>query len=392
MPFHVFSMALSLLLIGRVEGTPLLEERISSLESTVAAQIASISSLDETVAGLNAKLGALEEWARGHSEFTSSDGAWRTPRAKTGRSLHSPSWGVTRVGSSSVSTRTVNASCSMYAKDIYVSGNIFYRDYFLPPPLTVQPTFSPTNAPLPAPTGAPSPAPSASPTINSFVSCLDAYQQGERVSQLYPVRTTIGATTALSNVYCDMATDGGGWALVAKYTAGTWSGDPRGSLPVGSSFCAGASSFAACGSQMDSPGLVDGSHRVSFDLWNQLARSGRGEMRRSSSNSYFKRATSPATFDYARAFYQWDYNLGTRGSDFKLFTSNGALEANGADSGTCNYANFAKDNHYVSSFRDCSDHTWHIGTWGVDCIGDELGTSTCAASSLHRYSTTVWAR
>ena len=91
MPFHVFSMALSLLLIGRVEGTPLLEERISSLESTVAAQIASISSLDETVAGLNAKLGALEEWARGHSEFTSSDGAWRTPRAKTGRSLHSAS-------------------------------------------------------------------------------------------------------------------------------------------------------------------------------------------------------------------------------------------------------------------------------------------------------------
>jgi len=77
---------------------------------------------------------------------------------------------------------------------------------------------------------------------------------------------------------------------------------------------------------------------------------------------------------------------GRAGTDFKLWATNADLEADGADSGTCNYASASP---FVSAFRDCTGgHGWHIGTYKEDC----LGTGVCETATTHTGTGSVWVR
>ena len=86
-------------------------------------------------------------------------------------------------------------------EDLYVSGGIYYQNFFLPLPHTGHPTVPPT----PIPTSSPTPSP---------YSCNSYASMGVTTSGVYSISPVPGA---VYDVYCDLETDGGGWMLTYAY-------------------------------------------------------------------------------------------------------------------------------------------------------------------------------
>jgi len=236
-------------------------------------------------------------------------------------------------------------------------------------------------------------------------SCLELFEEGKTTDGIYEIQPN----EQKIEVFCDMTRDGGGWTLVAKFKSGSKKGDPRKKQQA--AWCANSNAEGKCSEftadsqakewlQNDNWPSNNLMGMLAWDDWNAIFRSGKNYFRRDSSKgvgqTYFKRVTDPSTFDMVRAYYQWDYKLGASGKDFNLANSYGAIDTLVAIG--CNYANYAKNSHYVGFERDCgSAGSWDVGTWSTDCIGDEADsgvsvTKSCADSSNYRYNRILWVK
>jgi hypothetical protein len=180
------------------------EARIAALEKAAVEDRDTIASLTALVASLAASFKAFEQ------NVPSADGKVAPLSRSGGRDLLTTENKEisTAVSSSGIRTRTLNATDVIYVKDIYVSGSVFYQDFFLPLPHTISPTTPPTTAP----TNTPSPQPTFHPKISPF-SCKAHSVLGKTTSGVYK----ISAGGAAHDVYCDQTTDGGGWMLTYAY-------------------------------------------------------------------------------------------------------------------------------------------------------------------------------
>lgn len=244
-------------------------------------------------------------------------------------------------------------------------------------------------------------------------SCLELFEQGKKTDGVYEIQPG----QRKIKVFCDMTRDGGGWTLVAKIKRGNKKGDPR--KKQDAAWCANQGTEGKCSEftadsqakewlQNDNWPNTNLMGMLAWDDWNAIFRSGKNYFRRDASHNnpqnYFKRVTDPSTFDMVRAYFQWDYKLGTSGVDFNLVDRYDQIDTLAGHS--CNYACYAKERHYVGFDRDCagSGH-WDAGTWSTDCIGDEADSGgyancngphkvekKCADNSNYNYDRILWVK
>jgi len=149
---------------------------------------------------------APTEKAVGQQEFQH-----RRPTSSGGTStrdlLSSERIDATRITHGSIETCQSKVLCDQHVTgDLHVNGSIYYRGIFLGVP------YSPTLLPTPAPT----PLPTAAPTEVRAFSCATLAALGRTESGVYTVFPQ-GVDNAGVDVYCDLATDGGGWMLTYSY-------------------------------------------------------------------------------------------------------------------------------------------------------------------------------
>ena len=152
-------------------------------------------------------------------EIASNDGPETSSRydgpAKGRRTLWETS---TRIDELSVATPIVSAvdivaSDTIIAKvvnttgDVYIGGNLHVDGVFLYRGFPLNPR---------TPTLAPSSRPTPAPTVHA-TSCQEIKNQNPSASSgLFDINIDVGAGPNVVQVYCEMATDGGGWTLIGR--------------------------------------------------------------------------------------------------------------------------------------------------------------------------------
>jgi len=179
--------------------------------------------LDETISALVSRINALEAIVLSSGDGGAFASSSQQPRSKGSpegsrknhsRVLVDTESDSTRVDAESVSTRTVNATEDLYARNVHVWGSLFYQGYLVPLPLK------------------PSPTPTQSPT-RLYPSCNALAVAGHIESGVYTIYPG-GARATSYDVYCDLATDGGGWMLTWAYNRNAGENNPRveGTIPT----------------------------------------------------------------------------------------------------------------------------------------------------------------